>query len=210
MINALLRLLAVSSGRLRFQLLTLFVATSVFAVAWIAAIRPVGPVSASIPISDSWEYVIPARPPNAMEIVDRLAFYAIMLVIALTGWCRLRESFVGHNLRNSRLIRPQRTSMQREWHQLPKALQADLAILLPAFSVQGYFPVASQHSPFAFGGDYYVDFAGPNNSQIRITFDRSQYTIDGDPPVFEAAEWRRAFDDKAEFEAKVLSWLNGQ
>lgn len=92
-------------------------------------------------------------------------------------------------------------------HQLPKGVVDNLATLLPAIRDLGYAPVASQYSSFSFGGDYFVDFIGPGGHAMRVVYDRSQYTVESERAELEAAGLWEAFNDRPEFERRLLAWL---
>lgn len=83
-----------------------------------------------------------------------------------------------------------------------------MANILPVLFRLGYAPTAGQYSPWSFGGDYFVDFHGPGGHSLRILYDRSQYTVSGDRAELESVGLWRAFDDRSEFEYKLLPWLH--
>jgi hypothetical protein len=92
-------------------------------------------------------------------------------------------------------------------HKLPNGVIDDLGTLLPALRELGYSPIASQHSPWSFGGDYFVDFTGPGGHGVRVLYDRSQYTVEAERAELEAAGLWKAFNERPEFERSLLAWL---
>jgi hypothetical protein len=90
---------------------------------------------------------------------------------------------------------------------LPVEIVQDLQGLLDRLNALGCVPAGGRYDPDVFG-NYYVNFSG-RKGPFRIIRDRSQYMVEGDRAVLERAGLWRAFDDREEFAARLLSWLEG-
>lgn len=90
---------------------------------------------------------------------------------------------------------------------LPVEIVQDLHILLDPLRSLGFIPTDGQYDSDVFG-NYYASFLGPKG-RLRIIRDRSQYMVEGDPALLERAGLWRAFDDREEFAARLLFWLEG-
>ena len=91
-------------------------------------------------------------------------------------------------------------------HTVLPAIVADLAGLLSKLEVAGYHAAASEYSQSF--GNYLVKLVGEER-WFWITRDRGQYSVGGPPKEeLESAGLWRTFDDKAQFERDLLTWLS--
>jgi hypothetical protein len=89
---------------------------------------------------------------------------------------------------------------------VPPEIAEDIGGLVEQLGSLGFRPVGSR-SAEAFN-DYVIEFSS-GERRFSIARDKYQYMIDGDMDELRRQGLWRAFDDRSEFEAAVLSWLRG-
>ena len=118
----------------------------------------------------------------------------------------LHMSGTAAKMRGSTVGRGPKLAILRTCEMIPQPITDDLAPLVAKLEQAHYRPGDAQFSDSF--GSYRVEFSGPS-ARFRIVRDRSQYYIDGLPRnTLEPAGLWRAFDDRAEFEVQLLSWLS--
>jgi len=91
-------------------------------------------------------------------------------------------------------------------HQIVEPIKADLGSFLQELAKLGYQLTSSTYDASHFG-DYIVEL-NSTNGWLRIVRDRGQYyvTVASEENLKQADLWR-VFDDRGEFESRVLTWL---
>ena len=89
---------------------------------------------------------------------------------------------------------------------LPVEISDDIGEYVEKFRQAGYEIIEAKYSS-KFFGNFYVDLK-KDDRNIRITRDRSQYMVDGNPSELKESELWSAFDSKPEFFNQLFRYLD--